>query len=78
MERIKAESDKSKKQFKNRALMVIETLVGGDINYGNIETMKIDIYETAHVALGDCKNEHLDWRDKVEKHFKAFEKAGLI
>ena len=78
MERIKAKSDESKKDFKNRALMVIEILVGGDIVYKDIERMKLDIYEIAHVALGTCGNEHQDWRDKVEKLFKAFEKDGLI
>ena len=78
MERIKAKSDESKKDFKNRALMVIEILVGGDIVYKDIERMKLDIYEITHVALGTCENEHQDWREKVEKYFKAFEKDGWI
>lgn len=76
MERIKARTDESKKDFKNRALMVIETLVGGDIIWK--DSYKSEIYEIAHVALGDCPNEHLDWRENTEKLFKSFEDGGLI
>ena len=76
MDRIKAESDESKKDFKNRALMVIETLCGDDIIWS--DKNRADIYEIAHVALGTCSNEHTDWREKTEKLFSAFEKGGLI
>jgi hypothetical protein len=78
MERIEAKSAELKKDFKNRALMVIETLVGEDIIWDDIDKLKSDIYKIAHAALGDCTNEHLDWRDETEKQFRAFEEAGLI
>lgn len=78
LKEIHARHEESKKDFKNRCLIVIETLVGGDIEYDDIEKLKADIYEVAHVALHTCPNEHNDWKSNVERLFGAFEKDGLI
>ena len=68
----------SKKDFKNRCLMVIQTLVGGDIVYEDIEQLKTEIYTIAHIALGTCENKHEDWIEETENMFKKFEKMGLL
>ena len=68
----------SKKDFKNRCLMVIQTLVGGDIEYEDIEQLKTDIYTIAHIALGTCENKHEDWIEETENMFKKFETMGLL
>ncbi len=69
---------KAKKDFKNRCFMVIETLVGGDIVSDDIEKLKDDIYEIAHIGIGDCNNKHENWVVNTERLFKLFEKGGLI
>lgn len=76
MGRIKIRHDKAKKNFKNRALLVIETLCADDIVW--TDQNRTDIYEIAHVALGTCSNPHKDWVKKTENLFLAFEKGGLI
>lgn len=68
-----AERDK-----RNRALMVIETLCGGDIVTGDIEKLKEDIYKIAHSAIEPKTCEHEDWVNKTEKLFEAFKKGGLL
>lgn len=78
MDEIKKTHNKAKKDFKNRCLMVIETLCGEDIISNDIDKLKSDIYQIAHVALGTCANEHKDWVNETEKLFNAFEKGGLI
>ena len=78
MDIIHKKHQKAKKDFKNRCFLVIETLVGGDIVNNDIEKLKSDIYEIAHIGIGVCGNEHKDWVDKTDKLFKAFEKGGLI
>ena len=76
LEKIHKRGEKAKKSFKNRALLVIETLCGNDITW--TDQNRIDIYEIAHVALGTCSNPHEDWVKKTEDLFTAFEKGGLI
>jgi len=76
MERIRLEYLDYKKDPKNRALIVIQTLCGGDIEYADIEKFKTDIYKIAHSAIGNCP--HADWVEETEKLFNAFEKGGLI
>jgi len=67
----------AKKEFKNRCFFVIETLVGGDIESNDIEKLKSDIYEIAHIGTETCGNKHEGWVENMEKLFKAFEKGGL-
>ena len=76
LKEIRRKRDEAKKDFKNRALMVIETLVEGDIVYEDMEKLKSDIFRIAHSAVGTCV--HPDWDAETEKLFKEFEKAGLI
>ena len=78
MQKIHDKHAEAKKDFKNRCFMVIETLVGGDIEYTDIEKLKTDIYEIAHIGSQTCGNEHTDWVNNMEKLFKAFEEGGLI
>jgi len=78
MQRIHDRHTEAKKDFKNRCFMVIETLVGGDIEYTDIEKLKTDIYEIAHIGMQTCGNEHTNWIANMEKLFKAFEDGGLI
>ncbi len=77
MDEIKAKSKEAKKDFKNRCFLVIETLVGDDIVSDDIEKLKDDIYQIAHIGIGNC-NVHKDWVENTEKLFKAFKKGGLI
>ncbi len=71
-------SKEAKKDFKNRCFMVIETLVGGDIVSDDIEKLKDDIYEIAHIGIGDCNNKHENCVVNTERLFKSFEKGGFI
>ena len=75
---IREKTEEAKKDFKNRCFMVIETFVGGDIVSNDIEKLKNDIYEIAHIGIGDCSNKHKDWVSNTEQLFKAFEKGGLL
>lgn len=80
-ERLKAVTQRattSKKDFKNRCLMVIQTLVSGDMVYEDIEQLKTEIYTVAHIALGTCENKHEDWIKETENMFKKFETMGLL
>lgn len=76
IKKIQKRSKKVKKNFKNRCFLVIETLVGGDIIYNDVEKLKSDIYKIAHIGIQTC--EHKDWADDMERLFKHFEKSGLI
>ena len=68
---------KAERYFKNRALMVIETLCGDDIVTEDIKKLKSDIYKIAHVATGTCPNEHPAWRKEVNEMYKEFKKHGI-
>ncbi len=70
--------EEAKRDFKNRCFMVIGALVRGDIVNDDIEKLKNDIYEIAHIGIGTCGNKHEDWAANMEKLFKAFEKGGLL
>ena len=78
MEQIQEKHKEAKKDFKNRCFFVIEALVSGDIEYSDIEKLKSDIYEIAHVGCGTCNNEHKEWVENTERLFNAFEEGGLI
>ena len=78
MDKIQAKGKEAKRDFKNRCFLVIETLVGGDIECDDLEKLKDEIYEIAHIGVGTCNNKHEDWVANMEKLFKAFEKGGLV
>ena len=78
MQLIRETSAEAKKDFRNRALMVIETLVGDDLVYNDIEKLKSDIYRVAHCAITPKICEHPDWVKETEELFTTFEKEGLI
>ena len=78
MEKIAKKHKNAQKYFKNRALMVIETLCMGDIVYTDIEKLQSDIYEIAHSAINICDGKHENWRENTENTFKEFKKLGLI
>jgi len=78
MQKIQDKHTEAKKDFKNRCFLVIETLVGGDIEYTDIEKLKTDIYEIAHIGAQTCGNKHTDWVANMEKLFTSFEQCGLI
>ena len=78
MDKISANHQEAKKHFHNRALLVIETLCGGDIVSKDIDKLKDEIYGIAHCAIKPTTCEHEDWIEETEKMFKSFEKAGLI
>lgn len=60
-----------------RALRVIEGLTFSDI--ANDPQDKIEeIYKYAHIALGDCKNQHDDWNDELLAAEKELIKMGII
>lgn len=78
LDEIKKRGEEAKKDFKNRCLLVIETLVDMDIKYNDIEKLKEDIYKIAHIGLQTCGNKHEDWVEEMEKLFHHFENDGLI
>lgn len=69
---------KARKSFQNRALLVIETLVGDDIACTDIEKLKSTIYKIAHSAISPRTCEHKDWKEETEKMFKEFENEGIL
>jgi len=77
MKKIHKKHQIAKKDFKNRCFFVLETLAGGDIVCEDIEKLKTDVYQIAHIGTQTCGNKHEDWVANMEKLFKAFEKGGL-
>lgn len=75
MKRIKQKFDELKKDPKNRALLVIQTLCGGDVVCADLENT---IYTISTAALFPDNPVYKDWNEKTEKLFKSFEKDGLI
>jgi len=75
MEKIKQEFEELKKDPKNRALLVIQTLCNGDIVCAYLENT---IYTISTAALFPDNPVYKDWNEKTEKLFNALEKDGLI
>ena len=75
LEVIEAKGIKAERYFKNRALMVIETLCLPDFAHEDIEAFKDEIYKIAHSAIGTC--EHKEWRKNTERKFKSLRKQGF-
>ena len=68
----------AEKDFRNRALMVIETLCGGDIVEKDITKLKSQIYQIAHSAITPKTCEHPDWCQETENLYSDFKNCGLI
>lgn len=75
---IRSNRDEAEKDFKNRALIVIETLCGDDIIINDIEELKSKIYQIAHSAISPRSCKHNDWVNETENMFKALKKSEII
>lgn len=77
LEEIKDTRIEAEKDFKNRALMVIETLCGDDLVITDIEKFKSTIYRVAHSAREPKVCKHEDWVNETEEMFRQFNEAGI-
>jgi len=64
--------------FKDKCLIVIQTLVSGDFIKTDPIKLNDRIYRAAHVGLGDCDVDHQIWIDEVNQDYEAFKKLNMI
>jgi len=77
---------KPNRTLERKALAVIEALASDDCcqelelsKPNDLLTQKLlSIYEYAHIALGDCRNPHDDWRAKLLKAYKYLKRHKII
>ena len=63
------------------SLYVIEKLCyvyegGNKSNINNTQKIMNDIYEFSHV-FSNCRNKHVDWRQKLRKNYKEFKRGEM-
>jgi hypothetical protein len=78
IDNIRTVNEEAKKDPRNRALMVIETLCGEDFIYTDIEKLRSDIYRIAHSGIVPRTCNHDSWVEETEKLFERFAKEGML